>query len=318
FDYAMRQRRYRKHHPPPGVRPKDDPRAWLLFALRSVYDEVHDHHYRKTWEFQKERRDDRLLYIRVYSALKVNNGVLTGADRAALDYLHRKLSYQDIRFYRARAEPTIRRQMYLIRKRKSELNLSAGGRHDASAPAAASITGWVGGWVSSWVTGAPQAATVAEASAHVEGVADADTQLSSEQVQELYDTIEFNEDEAQDAEYDLPKETIKLAVTAVLRSGSLRLKVDRKTRDHTLMGFLFDMLRVDLLVRPQNLVADVSMHRFEVVDGTLPGTQYPRMIYVQNDAPQMVAVADAPGGLAASLSEPAEEEGGDVGDAFLH
>ncbi|KAJ2261928.1 Vacuolar protein sorting-associated protein 13 [Coemansia sp. RSA 376] len=330
FDYAMRQRRYCKHHPPPGVRPKDDPRAWLMFALRSVYDEVHDHHYRKTWEFQKERRDDRLLYIRVYSALKVNHGVLTEADRMALDYLHRKLSYQDIRFYRARAEPTIRRQMYLIRKRKSELDLSAAaGKNDASAPAAAGITGWVGGWVSSWVTGTPQRPSTTtpppagDDSAEVEGFADSGTQLSSEQVQELYDTIEFNEDEANDAEYDLPKETIKLSASAVLRSGSLRLKVDRKTRDHTLMGFLFDMLRVDLLVRPQNLVTDVSMHRFEVVDGTLPGTQYPRMIYVQNDVPEerMQAVADAPGGLASLLDSAMESPLPDnqmLEDPFLH
>ncbi|KAJ2642431.1 Vacuolar protein sorting-associated protein 13, partial [Coemansia sp. RSA 1694] len=159
FDYAMRQRRYCKHHPPPGVRPKDDPRAWLMFALCSVYDEVHDHHYRKTWEFQKERRDDRLLYIRLYTALKVNHGGLTEVDRQALERLHRKLSYQDIRFYRARAEPTIRRQMFLIRKRKSELDLSA--PHNASDAHAAGgtggITGWVGGWVSSWVTGTTQA-----------------------------------------------------------------------------------------------------------------------------------------------------------------
>ncbi|KAJ2433837.1 Vacuolar protein sorting-associated protein 13, partial [Coemansia sp. RSA 2424] len=215
FDYAMRQRRYCKHHPPPGVRPKDDPRAWLMFALRSVYDEVHDHHYRKTWEFQKERRDDRLLYIRLYTALKVNHGGLTEVDRQALELLHRKLSYQDIRFYRARAEPTIRRQMFLIRKRKSELDLSA--PHNASDAHAAGgtggITGWVGGWVSSWVTGSTQAQPApttesapsqsdGNSASGIEGLADTDTQLSSEQVQELYDTIEFNEDETDDAEYD--------------------------------------------------------------------------------------------------------------------
>ncbi|KAJ2002023.1 Vacuolar protein sorting-associated protein 13, partial [Coemansia thaxteri] len=343
FDYAMRQRRYRKHHPPPGVRPKDDPRAWLLFALRSVYDEVHDHHHRKTWAFQEERRDDRLLYIRLYSALKVNNGHLTDADRLALDHLHRKLSYQDIRFYRARAEPTIRRQMFLIRKRKSELNLPAAGTTTASTTAAGGhassansagdgggITGWVGGWVSSWVTGATPTSSnnnnsgnlqadselkaPTDTDAASDGFADGSTQLSEAQVQELYDTIEFNEDEVSDAEYDLPKDTIKLAATAVLRSGSLRLKVDRKTRDHTLMGFMFDMLRFDLLLRPQNIVADVSMHRFEVVDGTLPNTQYPRMIYVQNDDLQaageelMQAVPDAPGGLAALSREDAEPQ----------
>ncbi|KAJ2495642.1 Vacuolar protein sorting-associated protein 13, partial [Coemansia sp. RSA 2052] len=346
FDYAMRQRRYCKHHPPPGVRPKDDPRAWLMFALRSVYDEVHDHHYRKTWEFQKERRDDRLLYIRLYTALKVNHGGLTEVDRQALELLHRKLSYQDIRFYRARAEPTIRRQMFLIRKRKSELDLSA--PHNASDAHAAGgtggITGWVGGWVSSWVTGTTQAQPApttenapsqsdGSSASGIEGLADTDTQLSSEQVQELYDTIEFNEDETDDAEYDLPKETVKLAATAVLRSGSLRLKVDRKTRDHTLMGFLFDMLRLDLLLRPQNIVADVSMHRFEVVDGTLPGTQYPRMIYVQSDDEvrekgemMMQAVADAPGGLASLLDSnatPPQSGHGDESkvpeeDPFLH
>ncbi|KAJ1897430.1 Vacuolar protein sorting-associated protein 13 [Kickxella alabastrina] len=333
----MRQRRYRKHRPPPGVRPKDDPRAWLLFAMRSVYDEVHDHNYRKTWDFQRERRDDRLLYIRIYTAFKVNHGVVPEIDRMALDELHRKLSYQDIRFYRARAEPAIRKQQYLIRKRESELNKAAGGKGGVGASGSgaggagggaggnAGITGWVGGWVSSWVTGAPsqpsQPTKSDPATATASGIDDDETmeeqmQLSEEQMQELYDTIEFNEDNVDDAEYDLPQETIKLAATAILRSGSLRLKVDRKTRDHTLMGFLFDSLKIDILQRPQNLVADVSMHGFEVVDGTLPDTQYPRIIYVQSDEHEVVAqpetstgmdvmdaVADAPGGLAGAVAD---------------
>ncbi|KAJ2786527.1 Vacuolar protein sorting-associated protein 13 [Coemansia interrupta] len=301
FDYAMRQRCYRKHRPPPGVRPKDDPRAWLLFAMNSVYDEVHDRNHRRTWEFLKERRDDRLLYIRLYTTFKVNHGVLPEVDATALEQLHRKLSYQDIRFYRARAEPAIRKQRYLIRKRESEVQKTnaggAGGGNAGSKDAGAAnagIAGWVGGWVSSWVTGAQPAQQqgqgsssekVDQSGSRVEGMLndDEDVQLDEKQVQELYDTIEFDEDNVEDASYDLPKETIKLAVTAILRSGSLRLKVDRKTRDHTLMGFLFSDLKVDLLQRPQNIVADVSMHGFEVVDGTLPNTQYPRMIYVQSD-----------------------------------
>ncbi|KAJ2722137.1 Vacuolar protein sorting-associated protein 13 [Coemansia sp. Benny D115] len=307
FDYAMRQRRYRKHRPPPGIRPKDNPRAWLLFAINSVYDEVHDHNHRKTWEFQKERRDDRLLYIRIYTMFKVNNGVLTGTDATALELLHRKLSYQDIRFYRARAEPSIRKQQYLIKKHRNEVEKASGG-HAASSSAAAGgnagsggITGWVGGWVSSWVTGAPstqsqntqqQKQQQGQQSASSPNEKDSsifadndeeNMQLSEKQMQELYDTIEFNEEDVDDVDYDLPKETIKLAMTAILRSGSLRLKTDRKTRDHTLMGLLFNGLKIDFLQRPQNIVADVSMHGFEVVDGTLPGTRYPRMIYVQSD-----------------------------------
>ncbi|KAJ2580071.1 Vacuolar protein sorting-associated protein 13, partial [Coemansia sp. RSA 1836] len=93
------------------------------------------------------------------------------------------------------------------------------------------------------------------------------------------------------------------------------------------------MLRLDLLLRPQNIVADVSMHRFEVVDGTLPGTQYPRMIYVQSDDEvgekgemMMQAVADAPGGLASLLDSnatPPQSGHGDESkvpeeDPFLH
>ncbi|KAJ2597508.1 Vacuolar protein sorting-associated protein 13 [Coemansia sp. RSA 1721] len=308
FDYAMRQRCYRKHRPPPGVRPKDDPRAWLLFAMRSVYDEVHDYNYRKTWKFAKERHEDRLLYIRIYTAFKVNNGVIPEADAVALEQLHRKLSYQDIRIYRARAEPSIRKQQYLIRKREIELEqtrtgssgtVSTTAANSAGAGENAGITGWVGSWVSSWVTGAQpaQQAQQAQGASQQKTTAqsgsdigaggtmndDENMQLSEKQMQELYDTIEFDEENVDDDEYDLPKETIKMAVTAILRSGSLRLKVDRKTKDHTLIGFLFNSLKLDLLQRPENIVADVSMHTFEVVDGTIPNTQYPRMIYVQND-----------------------------------
>ncbi|KAJ2157305.1 Vacuolar protein sorting-associated protein 13 [Coemansia sp. RSA 552] len=317
FDYAMRQRKYRRHRPPPGVRPKDDPRAWMLFAIRSVYDEVHMHNYRKTWAYRQKRREERELYVRLYAAAKTNHGQLPEADEVALDQLHHSLSYEDIRHYRLQAEPVIRKQQYLIRKRQAEDKAAAGGNAAAGdaaggAAAGAGITGWVGGWVSSWVTGAPaqnQANPAAGSGSDDEDSA----QLSEKQVQELYDTIEFNEEDADaaDADDDLPQETVKLAASAVLRSGSLKLKVDRRGRDHTLMGFVFNILKIDLLQRPQNLVANVAMHRFEVFDGTLPGTQYPRMIYLQGDESSfsrtdddnalMSGIPDAPGGLAAQV-----------------
>ncbi|KAJ2539905.1 Vacuolar protein sorting-associated protein 13 [Coemansia sp. RSA 1853] len=321
FDYAMRQRRYRKHRPPPGVRPKDDPRAWMLFAIRSVYDEVHEHNYRKTWAYRKKRREERQLYIRLYTASNVNHGTLCDADAKALDLLHHSLSYEDIRQYRAQAEPTIRKQQYLIRKREAEVNKAKTGGAavaDNAAAGGTGVTGWVGGWVSSWVTGAPaQSQDTSKESGDGVEFEDDSAQLSEKQVQELYDAIEFNEDDADNAtDDDLPKETIKLAATAILRSGSLKLKVDRKARDHTLMGFMFNILKIDLLQRPQNLSVDVSMHRFEVVDGTLPNTQYPRMIYVQSDddcdsdvstcedeESVFMAVAAAPGGLAAHIKQ---------------
>ncbi|KAJ2551316.1 Vacuolar protein sorting-associated protein 13, partial [Coemansia sp. RSA 1878] len=321
FDYAMRQRRYRKHRPPPGVRPKDDPRAWMLFAIRSVYDEVHEHNYRKTWAYRKKRREERQLYIRLYTASNVNHGTLCDADAKALDLLHHSLSYEDIRQYRAQAEPTIRKQQYLIRKRETEVNKAKTGGAavaDNATAGGTGVTGWVGGWVSSWVTGAPaQSQDTSKKSGDGVEFEDDSAQLSEKQVQELYDAIEFNEDDADNAtDDDLPKETIKLAATAILRSGSLKLKVDRKTRDHTLMGFMFNILKIDLLQRPQNLSVDVSMHRFEVVDGTLPNTQYPRMIYVQSDddcdsdvstcedeESVFMAVAAAPGGLGAHINQ---------------
>ncbi|KAJ1957836.1 Vacuolar protein sorting-associated protein 13, partial [Linderina pennispora] len=276
--------------------------------------------------FQKKRRDDRLLYLRTYTTLKVN-GKLPKVDQTALDQLHRSLSYQDIRFYRALAEAKMRKMRSEIRRRKSELLSGGSSGSDqgaAAGTAGAGVSGWVGSWISGWVGGSGTAAS-GQTQANAESLNDAeDTKLSEKQVQELYDTIEFNEDLVDDAEYDLPKETIKLAATALLRSGSLKLKVDRKDRDHTLMGIFYDLLKVDLLQRPQNIVADVSMHRFEVVDGTLPGTQYPKMIYLNPDARELdsdssgmhdviTAVADAPGGMAALL----EHDSDNVQDPFM-
>ncbi|KAJ2691198.1 Vacuolar protein sorting-associated protein 13, partial [Coemansia spiralis] len=337
FDYAMRQRRYRKHRPPPGVRPKDDPRAWVLFAFRSVYDEVHEHNYRKTSEYRRMRREQRQLYIRLYAAFKVNGGELPDIDKRALDLLHHELSYEDIRLYRAHAEPTIHKQNYLIRHHAEEKRAQAGvsggaatGDKDTAA-AATGITGWVGGWVGSWISGAAaQSAAPAGTGEKAKGAAvseDADApdssgQLNEKQVQELYDTIEFNEHAAGDADDELPLETVKLAATAVLGSGSLTLKVDRRGRNHTLMGFAFDALRVDLLQRPKNFEANVSVHRLEVVDGTLPGTQYPRMIYLQSDSVPGVAhtqsgsdnVAEA---AAEAVAMPSVDDTA-ASDPFLH
>jgi vacuolar protein sorting-associated protein 13A/C len=62
FHYFIRHQEYKKLQPK-GVRPKEDPRAWLQFAGNAVLSKIHDRNRRWSWAFFKERRDDRVRYM---------------------------------------------------------------------------------------------------------------------------------------------------------------------------------------------------------------------------------------------------------------
>ncbi|KAG9547459.1 vacuolar protein sorting-associated protein 13, partial [Aureobasidium melanogenum] len=113
FHYFIRHQEYRKFQPKSS--PKDDPRAWLRFATKSVYDKIHERNRRWTWAYFKERRDDRIKYIDLFKKKKKEEK-LTPEEVTELDQLERKLSYEDLRFWRSLARNQLRKENVGVKK----------------------------------------------------------------------------------------------------------------------------------------------------------------------------------------------------------
>ncbi|KAJ1653989.1 Vacuolar protein sorting-associated protein 13 [Dispira simplex] len=272
FDYSIRQHRYLKFRPPAHITISDNPRQWLQFAIECVLSEVRERRRRWTWDYFKERRKDRQRYMRLYRELQANPNALE--EKKELMALERKLSFQDIRFYRSRVEAMRRKERAVTAKQ----------------PGPVDTRSWVGSWFGTWSGGST--------TPH-------QTQLSEEQIQELYDTIEFDEKEVI-LDYDLPKECVLLEVNMQLNKGSFTVKqagrarasqsYHASSRSHsksrqTLMSMNFDTFRFGFTKHPSSFVANLSLHSFNILDGTTENSLYPYLVNVQGDPMHLVSPA---------------------------
>ncbi|KAJ1986508.1 Vacuolar protein sorting-associated protein 13 [Dimargaris cristalligena] len=302
FDYFIRQHRYRKFRPPNGITVKKNPKIWLQFALQCVLSEVQERRRKWTWAYFEERRDDRLRYLDLYRAVKLDTSKL--AEKKELDALERKLSFQDIRFYRSLVEAKLRKEKAIQVQQQP-----------AGAPAEGEAKSWVGSWFGSWSGGQNNASQPT---------------LSEEQLQELYHTIDFDENQAV-PDYDLPDECMLLQVNMQLNKGSFTVKQSRSslprssrtrdsdndpprsTRNHSkyqrqhgvsprsLLSINFDTFRFGFIKRLRSFTANLSLHSFNILDGTTEHSLYPYIISVQGDMPRRLvgtnpaSTADLPG-----------------------
>ena len=141
FAAMVKAEPYRRFHPPPGVRPKKDPRAWWKFAINSVLSTVHERAVSWTWARFAERRRDRLAYVQLYRL--VLQGKDTKASRAEQAALERRLAFEDIRLYRQIATAALKREKAEAKARKAAGKSTKTDRKraaDAKPPPAAAAT----------------------------------------------------------------------------------------------------------------------------------------------------------------------------------
>lgn len=69
--YFIRHQEYKKKQPAESV--KEAPRKWLQFAGTSVLTKIHDRNRKWSWEYFKERRDQRLKYIQLFKRRRRNS-----------------------------------------------------------------------------------------------------------------------------------------------------------------------------------------------------------------------------------------------------
>jgi vacuolar protein sorting-associated protein 13A/C len=256
FHYFIRHQEYKKLQPK-GVRPKEDPRAWLKFAGNAILSKIHDRNRRWSWEFFKERRDDRIRYIELFKKKKKAPDQLTADETTDLNKLEWKLNYEDMRFWRSLARNQLKKENVGVKK----------------AETAKAKQGWV-----AWAWG----------SKPKEEEEDPETKMTEEQRKELYDAIDWDEKTALAESVDLPKETVKMQIDASLNTGSFTLKRDPHDKVFEVLSLYFDAFRAKFLQRPDSFLADISLGGLRVNDGTTPESLFPQIVCVK-DAPETPA-----------------------------
>ncbi|KAF5009616.1 hypothetical protein FDECE_4176 [Fusarium decemcellulare] len=256
FHYFIRHQEYKKLQPK-GVRPKEDPRAWLQFAGNAVLSKIHDRNRKWSWDYFRERRDDRKRYIELFKKRKQGQQ-MSAEDTDAINSLEWKLGYEDLRFWRSLARNQLKKENAEALKNQPQNQEQQ-------------QQGWL-----SWVWGSKPQETIEQN--------EENTQMTEEQRQELYEAIDWDEKNALAEEVDVPREAIKMCIETSLSTGSFTLK--RNPHDNTtdLLSLHFDVFKAKALQRKDSLLANVSLGGLRVNDGTTPDTVYPEIVRVK-DAP---------------------------------
>jgi len=285
FHFYTRKNQYRKYRPEPKLIEQNKNRALLQFAQNAILAEVKERHRRWTWEYFRQRRDDRKLYIYVFKLDA--RGEIQPHDKVQLDELERKLSYQDIRFYRSIARSELRKEKVNAQRTAQQKKLQGG----ATAGKAGG-----GGWLG-WVWGG--SGNKGEAQPSEEQPQDI---LTDDQRKELYDTIDFDESQAVTGGLDLPKDTMKLRAKAKLDTGSFTLLKDPHGSKHEMIKIVFDDFAANAVQRPDNLEAVLALGAMSVFDGTKEDSLHKQIVKVKQTP------SDANGGEGGYLIDPNQRE----------
>lgn len=242
--YFIRHQEYKKDQPRKS--PKEDPKAWLRFAGTAVLNKIHDRNRRWTWDYFKERRDQRLRYIELFKKKKKEQ-TLTDEETKDLNDLEYVLSYEDLRFWRSLARSQLRKENVGVKKQPEKQT-----------------------W-GQWIWGQKPA----------EEQNEADAGLTEEDRKKLYDAIDWDEKKALTESVDMPREAIKLQVESSLRTGSFTLKRDPHGKADEVLKMVFDNFQAKALQRTDSILADLALGGLRVYDGTTEGSLFPQIVKVK-------------------------------------
>ena len=264
YHFFLRHQQYRKLRPSDEQIAKNKARAMLKFAGQAILEQVHDRRKRWTWGHFQERRNDRKRYVELYR--KKLPGTLGGPELGEFDTLERKLSYEDLRFYRSIARSELRTDLASRRKLEEEKR-----KNQAQA-------GWIG-WM--WGSGTqPQQEEIL-------GV-----QMNDQRRKELYDALDYDERAVVAASFEPAKDFLKVRAIAKLNKGSLTLLTDPHGRKKEVVGVVWEKLQADVIQRPTNLEACVTLGDLHVHDGVTEGTLYHDIVRIKRDPSQPASPAN--------------------------
>jgi vacuolar protein sorting-associated protein 13A/C len=180
------------------------------------------------------------------------------------------LSYEDIRFYRSIGRSQLRKE------RANQQRLRA----EQAKNAPPQKQGWV-----SWALGYSAPTTSENEDTGSDGMTD-------KQRQELYAAIDYDESDEVTAGLVLSRDIMKARIYAQLRTGSLALRRGLAAGEDVI-SITFDDFNADIVQRPDNLDATLTLGGMHVHDGTTPGTLYPEIIRMK-DSPNLISKPTSP------------------------
>ncbi|KAJ3408710.1 hypothetical protein HDV05_004781 [Chytridiales sp. JEL 0842] len=261
FSLYMRAQAYRKYRPPKTITPSIDPLAWFKYAGTCVLSEIHDRTRRWRWEYIAERRDDRILYIKLFKQSKVNpTSGLSPEDKMLLNQLERKLSYEDIRFYRSLANNQLKREKAL----QSSATIQPTVQQKTTV-----------GWIADWWSGTPAAETTSKSVTTV-------STITEDQMQQILETIDYDPKSAL-MDSVLPRDSVLWDFNWELGRGSFALK-NNSNRSSDLISAVFEHFTANVLQYPSAFAGILQLGSMTVKDGTTENSLYPTLIQALPDA----------------------------------
>ena len=180
-------------------------------------------------------------------------------DLTDFEALEKKLSYEDIRFYRSIAKSELRKDAATRRKLEEE--------RKAAAPP--KPVGWVG-----WAFG-----TAAKTDTDVPAE---DENMTEEDRRGLLSLVGYDPDNQQPSP-DVPRDALKMRVTAKLKTGSFALRQDPHGAGLDIVSVVWDAFQADVVQLTESFDATITLGGFRVYDGTTANSVYPQIVRVKEE-----------------------------------
>ncbi|KAE9408077.1 vacuolar protein sorting-associated protein vps13 [Gymnopus androsaceus JB14] len=268
YHVYIRQHQYRKYRPSDAEFAANAGRARLKYVGTAILENVRQRRRQWTWQYFAERRDDRVRYVELFQKKVLHS--LSPSDTPDLESLERKLSYEDLRFYRSIARSRLRKDAALRK------------RLEAQKPQEPKTQSW-----GSWLWGS---STNEQKEDPAFG-----GPMTEEQRQQLYDVLDYDEKSAVVEALEAPRDSLKARIKASLNRGSFALKTDPHGKAQDIISVNFDAFQANVIQRPDNLEASVSLGSFAVFDGTTKNSVHPQIVQVKQLDPQELRDSDKDG-----------------------
>ncbi|KAG7665092.1 VPS13 [[Candida] subhashii] len=261
FHWYMRTFKFRKLRP--KLSPNEAPRAWFQYAAKAVYDEIHERNYKWSWDYFAKRRDQRIAYKRLWK-LKLSGKLTHSKEIEELEDLEWDLPFEDIKFYRSLTRNELRAE-------RQDVSLFHTGSTD-STNSNTQENNSGGGWFSGWWSSVPPS-TDAELEKHEKFEKETDPSkdpeklglaLTKEQKKALFEAIDYDENQELANIIDIPKDWVKMEISAQLNKGGLTIKQPNSN----LAEIIFEGCRTQIYERPDSFLTRFQIDEFRVEDGT--------------------------------------------------
>lgn len=256
YHVYLRRRLYGKFQPGADEYTINPARARLRFALTAILEEVKEKRRRWTWDYFASRRDERNRYVDLFQRKLL--GALGEGEPEELAALERKLSYEDLRFYRSIARSRIRKDEALRKRIETERNQQA------------QTKSWT-----SWLWGSTASTSQEEATFG--------NSMTNEQRKQLYEILDFDEKTALAESLQMPRDSLKMRLSTRLRKGSMSLIDDPHGKCTEVISVIFNVFQAKFLQRLDNFEVAMSLGALSVHDGTTKGSLYPEIVRVRDE-----------------------------------